>query len=102
MRWPEGADRHVRFTIRDVPLHLVYVNFTYYLTVLVGGRIGSVHVNVHHVFGDSLSSNKAMESRTSSYLTHPIALFIVHVLHYKDHIEARQYCCLKVDILSWY
>jgi hypothetical protein len=49
MRWPEDANSYERFTIRNVPLHLVYVNFTYYLTILVGGSIGSVHVNVHHV-----------------------------------------------------
>ena len=68
MRWHDKANDHERFTIRDVPLHLVYVNFTYYLTILVGGSIGSVHVNVHHMFGDSLSSNEAMEPRTGYIL----------------------------------
>ena len=46
-----------RFAICNVPLHLVDVDFTYVLAILIGGLVWSVHVNVHNVLSNCLHND---------------------------------------------
>lgn len=61
-----------RLAVRDVALHLVDVDLTNGLTVLVTVHVWPVHVNVHDMLRN-----------------HPIALLVMLVLDNEDHVESR-------------
>lgn len=40
---------HSRFAVRDVSLHLVYINFTHDLAILPCDCVAAIHVDIHNV-----------------------------------------------------
>lgn len=49
-----ASNGYSQFAVRDKSLHLINVNFSNGLPVLVSISIGSIHVNVHNVLRNSL------------------------------------------------
>lgn len=92
----QPRDNDSRFAVGYVTFHLVDVNFTNNL--IVGSAI---HVNVHHVVGDSLSSGTQRSNFEPSQRksTYSVASLVVFIFDDEDHVKTRQDGGLEVNVL---